>query len=424
MGQAITQFDLLHGESNGYAVIGTTSPKWEQHGFIVTDIKQALQERLGLPDIYLTQSTFKDGRRAIATLKELHACFTDLDYYKSSNPLIADLTPEQVTLYLENDYFGDSLPYPNYILFSGRGLQVVWLINTEGAKRLPEWSLVQKHINAQLKRFLSDDNAMDCTRVLRYEHTLNSKSGKMAEMLKIYSPAKYDLDDLLEYVDEPEPVSKPEGKLVRLFNTEQQRYARIRERTLLYSRMQDLIKLQELRNAAGILDGYREFSCFLYRYWSMIFCEDPRQALEEVLEFNANFLEPLPKNRVIIDTHSAEKAYHNKIANIPNGSYMWGGYKYRNSTLINKLGITPEEETKLSTIISKSEISRRDKEKKKLKRRNENGLTNRQQSIRKKENLILPLMNKEFTQSQIAEKLNICQSTVSRILKQYYARNV
>jgi len=419
MGQAITQFDLLHGESTGYAVIGTTNPKWNQHGFIVTDIKQVLRKRLGLPDIYLTQSTFKDGRRTIATLKELHACFTDLDYYKSKDPLISGLTPEQVTFYLENDYFGDSLPYPNYILFSGRGLQVVWLINTEGAKRLPEWSLIQNHINVQLKRFCSDDNAKDCTRVLRYEHTLNSKSGKMAEMLKIYSPVKYDLDDLLEYVDEPDPapVTKPEGKILRVFNTEQQRYARIRERTLLYSRAQDLIKLQKLRNAAGILEGYREFSCFLYRYWSMIFCEDPKQALEEVLEFNANFLKPLPKNRVIIDTHSAEKAYHNKIANIPNGSYMWGGYKYRNSTLISKLGITPEEETKLSTIISKGEILRRKNIREKASRRNTGGLTKREQEKADKIEQIMNLRKQDKTQAEIAAELSISLSTVKKYIR-------
>jgi hypothetical protein len=62
----------------------------------------------------------------------------------------------------------------------------------------------------------------------------------------------------------------------------------------------DLVKLQEIRdgccrNAKGelVTKGDRENICFLYRYWYCLYCNDLDLALENTLEFNQGFKEPL-----------------------------------------------------------------------------------------------------------------------------------
>ena len=86
------------------------------------------------------------------------------------------------------------------------------------------------------------------------------------------------------------------------------------------------------------------------------------------------FKEPLGEREVIRDTKSAQKAYVDKK------------YKYTNTKLIEILDITLEEQMHLKTIISGKDKCRRcadeKKAKQKAKRRNENGLTKKQQEMK------------------------------------------
>ena len=69
------------------------------------------------------------------------------------------------------------------------------------------------------------------------------------------------------------------------------------ERSLYYARIQDIIKLCELREYD--LKGHRELILFLYRYYLCYFLEDTKKALEDVLELNREFREPLRETEVI-----------------------------------------------------------------------------------------------------------------------------
>ena len=61
------------------------------------------------------------------------------------------------------------------------------------------------------------------------------------------------------------------------------------------------------------------------------------------------FKQPLKENEAIKATRSAEKCYLDKIKE----------YKYKNDTLIELLEISEEEQTYMTTIISKAEYKRR-----------------------------------------------------------------
>ncbi|MBY6939380.1 DNA-binding response regulator, partial [Clostridium botulinum] len=91
---------------------------------------------------------------------------------------------------------------------------------------------------------------------------------------------------------------------------------------------------------------------------------------------------------------------------------------------IEKLNITDEEMKTLETIIGKKEVKRRDNQKNKIrqkaKRRNEKGLTKRQQEKLNKENKIKELLSKGFGVREISRKLDINVSAVSRVKNNKY----
>ena len=96
-----------------------------------------------------------------------------------------------------------------------------------------------------------------------------------------------------------------------------------------------------------------------------------------------------------------------------------GGYWYKNETLIDLFQISREEEKKLKlrTIISTEEKYDRKNEKRREDRRNENGLTSREQSKEDLINQIKELKSQGLKQVDIADKLGISKGTVSKYLK-------
>ena len=121
------------------------------------------------------------------------------------------------------------------------------------------------------------------------------------------------------------------------------------------------------------------------------------------------FKKPLPENEVIQDTKSATRAYKNKL------------YKYTNTKLIEVLDITLEEQQHLLTIISGKEKYRRcadeKKAKQKAKRRNENGLTKKQQELQDLKIKIEELKQQGLSNRKIATEFNISEGKVRSVLK-------
>ena len=384
----------LHGESEGYITIAKKEFSYSQWHYKKEELLEHTEDIINDINAYVSQNTFYRPQRRIENIKELRAIYIDIDCYNSK------YTKEAVKYFLENDLYGSKIPVPNYLIDSGRGLYYVILIKPVPSMALPLWYAVQRYLFNELKKFGADANALDPTRVLRIVGTMNSKSGTCVEVLDAYN-YEYSLREIQdEYLPEIAQKKKSKGrpkKMVSLFT----------EYSLYYSRVMDITKICELREYD--LEGHREVILFLYRYYSACFTHDVEEALNRALELNAKFKKPLPENEVIRDTKSATRAYENKL------------YKYTNTKLIEILDITLEEQQHLITIISGKEKYRRcaeeKKAKQKAKRRNEQGLTKKQQELQDLKLEVEKLSNEGFNNTQIANKLNIDRAKVRRLLK-------
>ncbi|MFR5471149.1 MAG: hypothetical protein ACLTG7_06395 [Romboutsia sp.] len=384
----------LHKDSKGYITIASKSPNYSQWHYKREDLLERTEDIINDINAYVSQNTFYKPQRRIENIKELRAIYIDIDCYNSK------YTKEAVQYFLENDLYSHKIPRPNYLIDSGRGLYYVILIKPVPSMALPLWYAVQRYLYNNLKSFGADANALDPTRVLRIVGTLNSKSGTCVEVLDEYN-YEYSLREIQEeYLPEISVKKKSKGrpkKMVSLFT----------EYSLYHARIIDITKICELRNYD--VEGHREIILFLYRYFSACFTQDTDEALNRALELNAMFKKPLPEKEVIQDTKSATRAYENKL------------YKYTNKKLIEILDITLEEQKYLKTIISGKEKYRRSAEeqkaKKKAKRRNENGLTKREQEKKDRINKIKKLKIKGLNQNQIAKEIGISRQAVSKLLK-------
>lgn len=386
----------IHGNSNGYMTVASKNPNYSQWHYKKEELLDKTEEIVNGINDYISQNTFYKPQRRIENIKELRAVYIDIDCYNSK------YTKDAVQYFLEHDLYGYKIPRPNYLIDSGRGLYYIVLIKPVPSMALPLWYAVQRYLFNTLKEFGADANALDPTRVLRIVGTMNSKSGTSVKVLDEYD-YEYSLREIQEeYLPEISPKkTKSKGrpkKMVSLFT----------EYSLYYARLMDISKICELRNYD--VEGHREVILFLYRYYSACFTEDAEEALRRALELNSMFTKPLPENEVIRDTKSATKAYENKL------------YKYTNTKLIQILDITLDEQQYLRTIISGKEKYRRSaeeqKEKKKAKRRNENGLTKREQSRIDNINVVKELYDKGYKQVQIVKELGLSKGRVSQIIKE------
>ena len=330
----VNYIDNLHSNSNGWITRSVIDKK----GYSQWHYKYAELKDLDMSgeNIYITLNTFYKPCRRLENIKELNTLFIDLDYYKTGK------TKDQVLMDLEKNYFNQSIPIPNYVIDSGRGMYLIWLIKSLPSQALPLWKAVQDYLYKQLKCFGADRQALDATRILRVPGSINSKSKTVVNILDEYEYV-YDLREIQNgFLPELKPYEKKKGRPSKI------NYI-YRERSLYYGRIQDIIKLCELREYD--LKGHRELILFLYRYYLCSFTEDIEKALNDVLELNSMFRQALSEREVIRATRSAERCYLDKNKQ----------YKYKNETLIELLEITEEEQKYMTIIISKEEYKRRDR---------------------------------------------------------------
>lgn len=385
--------NTLHKDSEGYITVAKMGNRWQQYYFEgINDLSINLKGK----DVYISQNTFNNKSRRLIHLKELKALYIDIDCYKMN------LSKEAVKYFMENDLYGQ-IPVPNMLIDSGRGLYYIIFLENTMAEELPKWQLVEKYLYEKLKDLGADNKALDATRVLRVTGTVNSKNNSIVKVIDTYD-YQYTLDEIIEnyipeIVEDRKEKQKPKGvrkkgrkkKFVSLFTLYK----------LYYTRFKDIKKLVEIRNYE--MTGYREVTLFLLRYFMNVYHGDDDLVMEEILEINNSFTEPLEKDEVFKATLSgATRATENV-------------YKYSNDKLIKLLDITPLEQKQMATIISKSEKYYRNNKNRREQRRNEEGLTNKEAERIKNEKDILELKRKKYTLKQISKELNLSISYVKKI---------
>lgn len=405
-----------HKNADGWITLAKkTENGFKQYHYKPTELATELTKWLG-EDVYFSQNTFYKPFRRIENIRQLRSLYVDVDCY------LLNYEPEWILGKLELEYFKESIPDPNLVIFSGQGLVLIWFIDPVPYKALPLWQSVQNYLVDKLKGLGGDAKAVDAARVFRIAGSVNSKNGQ-AVTVHYRHDYRYALRDIqADYLPELTPKKGKKGrkpKVLQLHNVYR----------LHVTRLKDLATLLELRN--GDVYGHRELFCFLYRYWSCCVLDDPDEALRQTLEFNKFFKHPLPDREVIRATRSAEKAWaakndeHANALAIEKG-YPGAGYNLKNSKIIEWLDINPEEQEHLETIIDVSEKNRR-KRIANMEKRREEGMKTREQYLKeqydKTDNKLFNLQqaleeNPNITNRELVELLGVSKSRVQQLKRE------
>lgn len=233
-------------------------------------------------DIWVSQNTFyKKDTRKIEDIYELRHAFSDIDCYK------VGMTPYQVYEILKADYFGRLIPVPSLVIFSGRGLQLIWQITPESLYSLPVWQAVQDYIYSVLKEFGADPQATDAARILRVAGTYNQKNHAVVEV-QYLSNYVHNLTEIIEgYIPlEEEQPAKTALKPCRATTKANKIKHMLNPYSLTFNRMLDIQTLIELRATTVIPDAHkqwgRETLLFLYRYYACLTAKTQRRLLKRL----------------------------------------------------------------------------------------------------------------------------------------------
>lgn len=418
-----------------YEVISNKSPttRWKDNYFAPSSLeKQKHIEKHKQEDSYISVSLYRDSTRSRTNdnILGVKCVYVDIDNHKRGmDTIFAEAVLECI---LERS--GHELPLPTQAVYTGRGLQLVWIFK-EPIKNLAQWHIVEKAIVNTCKEIIENeysgtgvevDNITDCTRVLRLPGTLNVKANVYAKT--IYTRDNfYNLEDMGAYDlnfenEESKEILKLndieilEGILPK--KTEFTPYRKqYNEETLRVARCKDLIKIQELRRNNGYYEGYRNKILHIYALMlkhEFIQNNDQKGFIEALLNYNSNFGQPLKQNEVISC-----------------GKSVWKSNRapFTNAYMIKNLDITPLEQMELCTIISKCEANRRYYERNKLELREKAKIKAKERykpiktANTRKRNLLLANIIKYkkqgYSYSEIATKLGISKRYVTKLIKEH-----
>ena len=340
--------------------------------------------------------------------------------------------------------FGIKIPYPTWLVSSGNGLYYILKFNNNIKVRednkinfelREKWKTCMRFIYDVLKDYGADANAMDASRVLRVDGTYNIKNNKQKEVtiLKHYENTIDDIDEFVElwlpesYI----PKQKTQKTAKYLLKTEYtvERVQTLKENGKKYGkslkklnleRMRDIMRLVKMRN--GDCTGTRNYMLLLFAYHTLQTNEgNLEQVLQDTHRLNDSFIESERKSQVNAIVRTAYKAYQEWASGekvLVNSKWCRKGYNYSNENLIEILCITEEEQRKLKTIKSKKIVQEQRNKKRREKRRNEYGLTQREQQKQETIAKIMALKEQGFNNTEIAKRLGIAGQTVSKYVNQ------
>ena len=379
-------------------------------------LKEIVEELHEQNDVFIAPNTMYIPKRRVENIRQFRSLFQDIDCSK-----LGFEKAETVYLIWEL-YHEGKIPKPTMVTDSGRGIHLYWRIQNAPYGALNTWQELQDYIYYNLKHLGADRQATDSARVLRLPGTINSKNKSNCEVLYIDDDLEYSMYELREqylnyrpksYQLQMQDTKSVKNKVVsnRFFNSY----------SLHMQRANDLQTLCRLRNFD--MKGYRNMTIHCYAYWKGIYVRDQYELEKEVIELNNAFKEPLKDTEVQAVLRCIPKAIEKFIGyeqglrsgeqkRVSKGMRDKEGYWYKNTTLIERLGISANEQKHMKTIIGTDEKYERNNERRRAERRNENGLTKKQQELKNLYDKIKKLKNEGLTNKSTSEQLEIPLKTI------------
>ncbi|WGX77876.1 DNA-binding response regulator (plasmid) [Paraclostridium bifermentans] len=384
-------------------------------------LKDIIEELHAQNDVFVTPNTMYIPKRRVENIRQFRSLFQDIDCENLG------LEKAETAYLIWGLYLEGKIPKPTMVTDSGRGIHLYWRIQNAPYAALNTWQELQDYIYYNLKHLGSDRQATDSARVLRLPGTINSKNQVNCEVLYIDDDLEYSMYDLRErYLN-----YKPKSYQLQMQDTKIAENRVISNRffnsySLHMQRANDLQILCRLRNFD--MKGYRNMAIHCYAYWKGIYVRDQYELEKEVIELNHAFKEPLKDTEVQAVLRCIPKAIEKFIAyeqglrsgerkRVSKGMRDKEGYWYKNTTLIERLGITANEQKHMKTIIGTDEKYERNNERRRAERRNEAGLTKKQQELADFKLQVSRLKEQGLSNRAVAKELNCSEYKVRSLLK-------
>lgn len=417
------------------------SGKMRQQMFRACHLEKVLAAAPRDRDAYLSQASFLRNNRRATSLHSLPMLFADLDPPKGRT-ITPDEWRHKVLLFCGDE----GIPPPSLIVYSGRGVHLKWLLSDPVPRAaLPRWNLLQNLLGERLASLGADPMARDASRVLRLEHTVNSKTGERCEVIWSTDggdghPARYAFDVLF---DELAPLARGHLETLRESRAAEQavkparwkdrpalelvkggRYGlkRIDYEELAWHRLEDLRTLAAIRaRQPDGLEGER----MSFLFWSLNFlglanAVSPSSFWKESQSLAASLAPGWTFDRGELSTlYRKTCGYVRGEAVEHEGRRVPGLYTPRNATLIERFRITEEEQRQLRTIISKPEARRRDADRKRSQRRKAGAVerSEYEANAQHRREVAKALRAEGATNAEIALKLGVHVKTVPRLIR-------
>ncbi|MGG3805383.1 AsnC family protein [Metabacillus fastidiosus] len=371
-------------------------------------------------DVYLSLNAFEYGSRTAQSLRQIRNIGVDIDCYKLNISVIEAI--EEVKKLI----FAARIPNPNLLIHSGRGIQLIYSISG-GAS--PKMAFLSQYITTQfiseLKHIGADTSGTDVTRVFRLPYSVNSKNNKQVTV-DLWRSLEYSLQELYSYCTPLEQRRKPSKKQKGTLVTLPSKVGLKNLYSLNTARKSDLELLVTLRH--GDIEK-RNVLTYIYAYTVALILKNKEATIEFARQLDSRFIDP-QKVKKLVET--AGNAYDDAMTFFEEFKKrdftMWyktaDGIKrpMKNVTIIEELEITQEEMQQLTTIINADVKYQR-----KVEKRREQGIQEREQYIKEQHNKTddklfklqeLLEENPKTKKTELARLLGISRVHLYRLLKQ------
>ncbi len=364
-------------------------------------------------DYYITANTVSGTSRTIDGLFGLQNIVIDVDCHDEDADA-AGLV-QSFLWRAERDMWSDSsLPRPNSVVKTGRGVQLWWAIKPCHASCIFYYNQIKTglmdHIDAMLEEYsefeaLRVDRAASSNAVgyFRLPCTYNTKAKRFGG-LQILHKQRYDTRELEGYVY---PLPREKRRTAHLNG--QQKAIPMQQGDIIVlhklfttgaNRVMQLVNLRNLRNN-DVGSETRNNLCFsVYNALRMSYDHD--EAMARLRAYNSGFKKPMSEAELEHTICSAARK---------------GGYKYSNAKLIEFLEITPEEQDAIGLHPFTGRYKPWSHSKPNAAR----------DAVRKalrddRDSKVIAMHEDGISQAETARKLGISRNTVARIIKDYIAQ--
>lgn len=408
-----TYCDIQDAGIRNFQFIKTTEVKMENESIL--NIVDSLDRKV---DYYLTQNGFSTPmKRDLGHIFTLHNIVIDIDCHTNRmTKQERDYTIDACSYFLYHDLFTEvDFPMPNTIVNTGRGLQLWWAINPISYKVKHPYYEVRKYLIYRIESIIKSVETLRDIKVdklasqnyvgyFRVPGSYNSKTDEHSTF-QILHDDKLDVFDMY-YVDMLN-AKKLEKKLYKKCNSNNENIKsnngskkkkvskkQIKSKNnLVAQREKMLYELLEIRR--GEEEGIRDLMLLILYNAYLSAGKTQEEGREAIDDLNERFSHPLTDKEInsYMSTSTRKK------------------YKFSNKKIIELLAMSKSEQEMLdfydgdssNKIDGKNECKKNEKE--------------------ERNNRILDLNCKGYSQQDIAKEVGCSQSTVSRIIGKNHKDN-